>query len=87
MRAKRKNVRELTSNFEQNEGAQMSSELESDRAMVVMELWWRFRVGVTGADKKNLGTSRSVTLRARFQFGTRGAESTTNRRERDDQRI
>ena len=37
--------------------------------------------------KKNLGTSRSVTLRARFQFGTRGAESTTNRRELDDQRI
>ena len=35
--------------------------------------------------KKNLGTSRSVTLRARFQFGTRGAESTTNRRELDDQ--
>ena len=37
--------------------------------------------------QKNLGTSRSVTLRARFQFGTRGAESTTNRRELDDQRI
>ena len=34
--------------------------------------------------EKNLGTSRSVTLRARFQFGTRGAESTTNRRELDD---
>ncbi len=33
------------------------------------------------AHQKNLGTSRSVTLRARFQFGTRGAESTTNRRE------
>jgi hypothetical protein len=26
------------------EGAQMSNELESERAMVVMELWWRFRV-------------------------------------------
>ena len=32
-------------------------------------------------------TSKSVTLRARFQFGTRGAESTTNRRELDDERL
>ncbi len=38
-----------------------------------------------GAHQKNLGTSRSVTLRARLQFGTRGAESTTNRRELDDE--
>jgi hypothetical protein len=35
--------------------------------------------------KENLGTSRSVTLRARFQFGTRGAECATNRRELDDE--
>ncbi len=35
----------------------MSSELESDRAMVVMALWWRFRVtvGVTGADGAQVG--------------------------------
>ncbi len=30
-------------------------------------------------DQKNLGTSWSVTLRARFQFGTRGAEEHPNR--------
>jgi hypothetical protein len=42
MRAKRKNVRERTELL--NEGAQMSNELESERAMVVIELWWRFRV-------------------------------------------
>ncbi len=30
------------SDSEQNEGAQMSNELESESAMVVMELWWRF---------------------------------------------
>jgi hypothetical protein len=39
----------------QNEGAQMSNELESDRATVVMlvELWWRFRV--IGADGAQVG--------------------------------
>ncbi len=37
MRAKRKNVRERTEPL--NEGAQMSDELESERAMVVIELW------------------------------------------------
>ncbi len=39
MRAKRKNVRERTELL--NEGAQMSNELESERAMVVIELWWK----------------------------------------------
>ncbi len=34
--------------------------------------------------KENMATPRSVTLRARFQFGMRGAESATNRRELDD---
>jgi hypothetical protein len=28
----------------------MSNELESDRAMVVIELWWRFRVIGLGTD-------------------------------------
>ncbi len=47
------------------------------------------RIGLSFKEttQKNLGTSRSVTLRARFQFGTRGAESTTNRRELDDERL
>ena len=35
---------------------------------------------------KDTQYSRDCYLRARFQFGTRGAESTTNRRELDDQR-
>jgi hypothetical protein len=35
MSAKRKNVRELVTSNVQKAGAQMSSELESDRAMVV----------------------------------------------------
>jgi hypothetical protein len=39
---------------EHNEGAQMSNELESERAMVVIiELWWRFRV--IGADAVQVG--------------------------------
>jgi hypothetical protein len=38
---------------EHNEGAQMSNELESERAMVVIELWWRFRV--IGADGVQVG--------------------------------
>jgi hypothetical protein len=48
MRAKRR-----TLESQQNEGAQMSSELESDRAMVVIELWWRFRF--IGADGVQVG--------------------------------
>ncbi len=46
MRAKRKHVREPTERL--SEGAQMSNELEIDRAMPVVvpviELRWRFRV-------------------------------------------
>ena len=47
MRAKRK---KRSRESKQNEGAQMSSELESHgaEAMVVIEPWWRF--GVIGAD-------------------------------------
>ena len=47
--------RKQTIESKQNEGAQMSNGLlvESDRAMVVMELWWRFRV--IGADGVQVG--------------------------------